>query len=176
DGTRLVFSFQPTGVYSGDILQKFAAGNAGEELLLHAGINAYTEDWSPDGKWIAYQQDNNKTATDLWLFPASRGAETDNKPVSYLQTAFDEENPRFSPDGKWLAYQSDESARFEVYIQGIPAGGRKWQISTSGGAAARWRGDGKELFYVSADQKLMAVPIELTSTVEPGTPEPLFAF
>jgi eukaryotic-like serine/threonine-protein kinase len=93
-----------------------------------------------------------------------------------LQTAFNESNPRFSPDGKWLAYQSNESGRDEIYIQGIRAGGRKWQISTSGGTAPRWRRDGKELFYVSADQKVMAVPIKLTSTVEPGTPEPLFTF
>jgi eukaryotic-like serine/threonine-protein kinase len=176
DGARLIFSFQATGIYSSDILQRFAAGNAAEELLLHAGINAYPEDWSSDGKWIAYQQDNSRTATDLWLLPASQGTETDKKPVPYLQTAFDESNPRFSPDGKWIAYQSNESGRNEVYVQGIPAGGRKWQISSSGGAAPRWRQDGAELFYVSAEQKLMAAPIKIISTVEPGTPEPLFTF
>ena len=63
-----------------------------------------------------------------------------------------------------------------MYVQSVPTAGGKWQISTSGGSLPQWRRDGKEIFYVSADQKLMAVPIKLGATVEPGTPQLLFLF
>jgi dipeptidyl aminopeptidase/acylaminoacyl peptidase len=98
----------------------------------------------------------------------------DRKPQPYLQTSFDESNARFSPDGRWMAYQSNESGKFQVYVQTFPLSGAKYQISTSGGNSPRWRRDGKELFYVSDDQKLMAVPIKLGATIEAGTPQPLF--
>ena len=69
DGNRLVFALLPLSAYSGDIYQKPAGGNAQEELLLHAGVNGFPEDWSPDGKWLVYQQTGQKTAIDLWLLP-----------------------------------------------------------------------------------------------------------
>ena len=73
-----------------------------------------------------------------------------------------------------MAYASDESGQPQIYVQGIPASGAKWQISTTGGAQPRWRRDGKELFYISADQKLMAVPVKTGTAVEAGSPQPLF--
>ena len=179
DGTRLIFGFRATGVYSLDFFQKAAAGNPEEELLLRGGINANPNDWSPDGKWIAYRQDSGKTGTDLWLLPGppgSRGASADSKPISYLQTPFNESDARFSPDGKWIAYQSNESGQNQVYVQSIPTGGGKWQISTSGGSAPRWRRDGKEIFYVSADQKLMAVPISPSSWAPQSSPAHLSSY
>jgi len=117
-----------------------------------------------------YQETGQKTANDLWLLPLNG----DRKPVPYLQTPFDELNARFSPDGRWMAYQSNESGRFQIYLQTVPPSGAKYQISSSGGAVPQWRRDGKELFYVAADQKLMAVPVKLGTTVEAGTPQPLF--
>ena len=170
DGSRLVFLIQTLGTYSSDIYQKPAGGNGQEELLLHSGINGFPYDWSPDGKWLVYRQTGQKTATDLWLLPFNG----DHKPVPYLQSPFDELNPRFSPDGKWMAYQSNESGRFQIYVQTVPLSGAKYQISSSGGTVPRWRRDGKELFYVSADQKLTAVPVKPGATVEVGTPQPLF--
>ncbi len=116
DGSRLAFALQTLGTYSSDIYQKPAGGNGQEELLLHAGINGYPEDWSPDGKWILYRQTGQKTALDLWLLPLNG----DRKPVPYLQTPFDEEFARFSPDGKWMAYQSNESGRNQIYVQSVP--------------------------------------------------------
>jgi dipeptidyl aminopeptidase/acylaminoacyl peptidase len=101
--------------------------------------------------------------------------EGERKPVPYLQTQFDEFDAHFSPDGKWLAYVSNESGQYQVYVQSVPPNGAKYQISAAGGNEPRWRHDGKELYYVALDQKLMAVPIGLTATVEPGTPQPLFA-
>jgi serine/threonine protein kinase/Tol biopolymer transport system component len=170
DGSRLAFAAHSLNSYSSDIYQKPAGGNGQEELLLHAGVNGLTLDWSPDGKWIVYQQTGEKTANDLWLLPL----EGDHKPVPYLQTPFDEQFARFSPDGKWMAYQSNESGQNQVYVQSVPPSGAKYQISAEGGTAPQWRRDGRELYYVSADQKLTAVPIKLGSTVEPGMPQPLF--
>ena len=84
----------------------------------------------------------------------------DHKPVPYLQTPFNEGDAQFSPDGRWMAYASNESGQPQVYVQAIPASGAKWQISPAGGAQPRWRRDGKELFYISTDQKLMAVSVK----------------
>jgi len=102
----------------------------------------------------------------------------DGKPFPVVQTNFDERDAQFSPDGKWIAYQSNESGRFEIYIQPFPGPGSKLQVSTNGGAQVRWGPNGKELFYIALDARLMAVPIRLASnpqTAEPGSPTPLFA-
>lgn len=99
-------------------------------------------------------------------------------PFPVVQTVFEERDGQFSPDGKWIAYQSNESGRFDVYVQPFPGPGGKLPVSTNGGAQVRWRRDGKELFYIALDGRLMAVPIERTSngqSLEPGTPVPLFA-
>ncbi len=172
DGTRLIFEFVPlsSSGYSAAIYQKPAGGNGQEELLVHSGLNGVPDDWSPDGKWIVYEQTGQKTANDLWLLPLSG----DRKPLPYLQTPFDEMNAHFSPDGKWMAYQSNESGQIQVYVQTVPVSSAKYQISISGGSSPHWRPDGKELFYVSGDRKLMAAPIKLGATIEAGTPQPLF--
>src|SRR5207245_2782644 len=152
-----------------DILRKTTVGNTTEEsleLFIHsARINAVPDDWSPDGKWIVYQLDGGKTGTDLWLAPTGGQASADNKPITYLQTPFVESEARFSPDGKWMAYTSNESGRNQVYVQAIPAGSGKWQISTEGGSAPHWRRDGKEIFYIALDRKLMVVPMRLGPAV-----------
>ena len=177
DGNRLVFSLREftMNLNSYDIYQKPVGGTGQEALLLHAGSNGFPEDWSSDGKWLMYRLTGQKTSLDLWLLPL----EGDRKPIPYLQTPFDEQNARFSPGPsgapRWLAYQSNESGQNQIYVQGIPASGAKYQISTSGGIQPAWRRDGKELFYVSTDQKMMAVPIMLGTSVESGTPQELFA-
>ena len=114
--------------------------------------------------------------------------EGDRKPVAFLKTNFDEAAGQFSPDGRWVAYQSNqlnESGRYEIYVRPFVAsaatgsqpagGGGQWQVSTAGGLSVRWRADGKELYYVAPDGRMMAVPISVTgSTLEPGTPVALF--
>ena len=94
-----------------------------------------------------------------------------------LQGPFIEAGGQFSPDGKWIAYHSTESGRSEVYIRAFPSSAGKWQISNRGGFIPRWRADGKELFYVSADLKMMAVTIRASAAgVEADTPRELFAY
>ena len=99
-------------------------------------------------------------------------------PENLDEASFEEREGRFSPDGKWIAYQSNESGRFEIYVQPFPGPGGKFQISTKGGAQPRWNKNGKEIFYLSLDSKIMAAPVKSSSegqSVEIGTPAALFA-
>jgi len=105
--------------------------------------------------------------------------EGDRKPWPWLNTPSNESKATFSPDGKWLAYRSNESGRFEIYLQafvpGAPASGGKRQLSTNGGTNSYWRRDGRELYYLAADGKLMAVDITPGAELKAGTPKELFA-
>jgi len=175
DGTRIIFksSAQVGGTF-GDIYQKLTGGAGKEELILRVGHNLRIQDWSRNGKLLVYVPDisDPKTSADIWLLPL----EAERKPVPYLATKFRETNGQLSPDGKWMAYRSDESGQDQVYVQPVPATGAKFQISTTGGGRPRWRRDGKELFYTSADGKLMAVSVKLGATIEAGIAQPLFDF
>jgi hypothetical protein len=96
------------------------------------------------------------------------------KSNAFLKAVSAIRNGQFSPDGKWVAYASNETGKWEIYVTSFPDARGKWQISTSGGEQPRWRGDGKELFYVSSDEKMMAVPVTTGAKFDPGTPIMLF--
>jgi len=83
----------------------------------------------------------------------------DRKPYAFLSTPFNEQGGVFSPDGRWVAYQSNESGRDEIYVRPFPGPGGQWQVSTAGGSDPRWRPDGKELYYLAPDLKLMAAAV-----------------
>jgi len=154
DGRSVVFARQDVAP-TVDIYRKTSTGDNQETLLFNAGINGMPLDWSPDGKWLIYQRQDAKTGFDLWLLPLEGSA----PPVPYLQTPANERAAMCSPDGRWGAYQSDESGEMQVYVQAIPASGAKYQISREGGAQPQWRHDGKELFFISPDGQLVAVPV-----------------
>jgi Tol biopolymer transport system component len=103
-----------------------------------------------------------------------RSVSGEEQAFSFLATEFNELAARFSPDGNWLAYQSDKSGRFEVYLRPFPKSDREWKISTDGGRGPRWRGDGRELYFVAPDRTLMAAAVRTGETVEAGVPAPLF--
>jgi len=125
---------------------------------------------SSDGRFLAYHVIDNKTKTwDLGLYSVA-----EKKTSVFLSTPAAEVNGRFSPDGRWIAYQSDGSGTVEVYVQPFPGHGGKWQISPAGGTQPVWNRNGKEIFYVSADNKLMAVDVKADSGFEAGTPRALF--
>src|SRR5439155_9030358 len=110
---------------------------------------------------------------DIWALPMFG----DRKPFPVVQTAALESNAQFSPDGRWIAYMSNATDRRETYIQRFPTPGRRWRVSADGGVQPRWRGDGKELFFLAPDNRLMAAPIRLSpdaDVVHIGTPVPLF--
>jgi hypothetical protein len=88
--------------------------------------------------------------------------------------ATNESQGQFSPDGKWIAYVSDESGNLQVYVQSFPELTGKWQVSAGGGSQPRWRRDGKDLFYVAPDRRMMAVTIKAGATFEAEAPRALF--
>ncbi len=133
----------------------------------------YANDWSPDGRFLLYARRRELGECELWVLPLTGD---DRKPTPYLQTDFNVSQARFSPDGRYVAYTSNASGRNEVYVQPFPAAaGGKWMVSQGGGSQPRWRRDGKELFYISADSKVMAVPVATTPAFTPGVPKALFA-
>ncbi len=171
DGMRIAFASNRKGQF--DIYQKAANGIGEEEALLETSAEERPMSWSSDGRYIAYirKEMQGKTKWDVWVLPLFG----DRKPFPLLQSEFDELHPAFSPDGRWLAYTSNESGTNEVYVRPFPGGGGKWQVSTRGGSQPRWRRDGKELFYLAADNKLMAVEIkEKGASLEIGNVQPLF--
>jgi dipeptidyl aminopeptidase/acylaminoacyl peptidase len=141
----------------------------GMEDLATLPSESYTTDWSPDGQFIAYETFDPKTRWDCWLLPLAG----DRMPRPLLNTLFNERQLQFSPDGHWVAYMSDTSGRNEVYVQEFPIAGAPRLVSINGGAQPRWSRDGRELFYMAPDQKLMGVAIK-TSTFELSSPNPLF--
>jgi hypothetical protein len=159
---------------------KLANGAGTAEPLVKSATMKHPNHWSLDGRYIIYD-DHTAQQQDLWIVPMSGEKTGDRKPIPFVVTPADETDANFSPDTKWIAYSSNESGRREVYVQGfvpdhIPAAGiGKWQISSAGGAKPRWRRDGKELYYIALDGKMMAVPVKSTATTfEAGVAVPLF--
>lgn len=168
DGNTIVFSSDRK---HRDLFQRASSGAGGEELLLESNLPKEPSDWSRDGKFIAYHVDDPKTRNDIWVLPMKG----ERRPIPFLQTEFREVRASFSPDGRWISYQSDESGRFEIYIRPFPGPGGKWQVSTNGGSRPRWRRDGKELFFLDADNKIMSAEINLgATTVDVGAVRALF--
>jgi eukaryotic-like serine/threonine-protein kinase len=171
DGNTVVFATVGNGGVV-DLAQRPSNMGAPEQILLK--LNAppilFPSDWSSDGRYLAYYRTDPKTQLDLWILPLFG----DRKPFAFARSEFNESQGQFSPDGKWLSYVSDEGGTPQIYVQSFPAPGGKWQVSTTGGSQPRWRRDGKELFYVALDRKLMAVPVKTGAAFEADTPRALF--
>jgi hypothetical protein len=160
------------------IYEKALSGGA-EKLLLTDRLDVWPTDWSSDGRFIALQRLDLRTKWDLLILPL----EGDPKPTPFVHTEFNETEATFSPDGGWIAYTSDESGKPEVYIQPFVATqsghAAKRSISEGGGAWPKWRRDGKELFYLALDGKLMSVDLragslKAGSSFDIGPPRVLF--
>jgi dipeptidyl aminopeptidase/acylaminoacyl peptidase len=130
----------------------------------------FPSDWSSDGRFLAYFRSDPQTKLDLWVVPLSG----DRKPLPLLHSEFNESQGQFSPDVRWMAYVSDESGTPQVYVQSFPMLTGKWQVSPDGGSQPRWRRDGKELFYLAPDRKLMAVTVKAGDAFEAEAPHTLF--
>jgi Tol biopolymer transport system component len=114
--------------------------------------------WSRDGKFLLYVTNSPTTGNDIWVLPLTG----DRRPYSYLRTAASENWAAFSPDGKWVAYSSTDSGSIEVYVSPFPATGRRWRVSADGGSQARWRRDGREIFYLAPDRRVIAASVSVT--------------
>jgi Tol biopolymer transport system component len=151
-----------------------ASNNTGAETLkLETPNSKYAQDWSKDGQFLLYVEDSPKTGRDLWALPMSG---VNPMPIEVIKTPYEETNGQFSPDGHWVAYETNESGQSQIMVQSFPTPSGKWQVSQSGGTQVRWKPDGKELYFISLDGKLMAAPVSSSGgTFVPGTPTPLFS-
>jgi serine/threonine protein kinase/Tol biopolymer transport system component len=171
DGRQLAFTSYRDG--PANLYVRDASGAGGDEALLKSELGKAASSWSPDGRYLAYwgAGADTRTKQDIWILPLAG-----RKPFAFLQTEHNELQAEFSPDG-WIAYTSDESGRQEVYVrrfEGAPAEAGAFRISTEGGSHPKWRADGKELFYLSPDRKLMSVAVTSSPVFKAALPRPLF--
>ena len=162
DASRLVFSSN-RGEHV-DLYMKNSDGAETEKVIVHDEFNKIPSDWFRNGEYILYTR-----GPDLWFLtlPAL-------KSTLFIKAPSIVRNGQFSPDGKWVAYASNETGKWEIYVTSFPDARGKWQVSTGGGEEPRWRGDGKELFYISSDSKMMAVPVTIGANFDAGAPVALF--
>jgi eukaryotic-like serine/threonine-protein kinase len=175
DGKQVAFSAWRTG-RTGIYLRN---ADGGQEQLLVEPTNDLNmpNDWSRDGRFLLFTKKKDAgTNADLWVLCLSADGTPSGPPAPFADTQFSEHHGQFSPDTRWVAYTSNESGRPEIYVQSFPrpSGGGKTMVSRGGGDQPRWRGDGRELFYLSLDKKVMAVHVTPAPTLKPGLPKPLF--
>ncbi|HEX7697434.1 MAG TPA: hypothetical protein VF394_08555 [Candidatus Acidoferrum sp.] len=165
DGKRILFSSNRKQLGFHFYLKNADGSGIEQEAAdLGPGLLANAWDWSRDGKYALIRK-----GIELWYFSWS---ERVAKPL--LQAKWTVRNAQFSPDGRWVAYASNETGRMEIYVSAFPTANGKWQLSSAGGQEPRWRQDGKELFYLSAEGKMMAVTVNTGASFEAGSPVALF--
>jgi serine/threonine protein kinase/Tol biopolymer transport system component len=168
DDSQIAFARQ-----SSDGWNIYTIGSTGAtpaKLVFEGHGGAWPDDWSPDGRELLFELEDPKTKEDLWVAPMTDGG----KPRPYIQAPFNQAHARFSPDGRYVAYTSDESGQSEIYVQTYPKPTGKWQISNGGGDQAKWRRDGREIFFSTLDQKLMAADVSEAGGFSAGIPKLLF--
>ena len=170
DGTRLMIGVEAASKTS---LRLVAANGSGAlEPSLDIPGGSRLESWSRDGQYVLYTAATGKGSA-VWALPL-QGDGKGGKPIQWIQSTFSVKDARFSPDGRWVAYTSDESGRDEVFVQAFPVAEGKWLVSTAGGSHPSWGADGRELFFVSPDDRLMASALSFTgSGAQAGEPQQL---
>ena len=173
DGKQIAFSSNPDGgVYDSYIKNSDGSGQA--ELLYKSENTKALADFSSDGNYMLYSVigfDNKSSGFDIVILPKNG----DKEPIKFLATNFGETYPRFSPNTKWIAYASDESGKEQVYIAPFGNSSGKWQISVNGGFYPWWMANGKRVYFLETDDKIMGVDInENESSLSPGQPYEVF--
>jgi Tol biopolymer transport system component/predicted Ser/Thr protein kinase len=173
DSARITFRSNRRG-FTG-LWTKAASGSRSEEPLFEGvgGVepgNVASTDCARDGTRIVFSTSGLPASFDIWHLALTSSA----RAMPIRQTPFNEYHEALSPDGKWLAYVSDETGLPQVYVQSFPEGAQRAQISSQGGTEPRWRRDGQELYFLSANHMLMAVRVSATPTLSAGLAVPLF--
>ena len=169
DGTRISFNSNRQGIF--DLYVKPTGSESSEEPLLESPRTKIPVDWLRDGRFLLYQEVDPQTGWDVWALPMSG----DRTRIAIANTSFEERGGQFSPDGRWVAYQSNVTGPFEIYVRSFPGPGGTWKVSAAGGTDPRWRADGRELFFIAPDAKLMAASVRISSSsFEIGSPTALF--
>jgi serine/threonine protein kinase len=156
DGSRIVFV---QGLREGReefILAMIGANEAGKQTDIFVSKERLeVTDWSPDGRYLLANR-GNISASDIWVVTV---ADPQNG-FALVKSEFNEESGQFSPDGRWVGYISEHTGRNEVYVTSFPGGGTRWQVSASGGTQPRWSPDGRELYFVSPTDELIAAAVD----------------
>ena len=167
DGTRIAYQSQRGGKSS---LRLINVDGSGDVVLFESSDTVSPTSWSRRGNFLAFTRTAASGASDIWALPMS----DDHTTFPVVQTSFDETLGVFSPDGHWIAFTRNENGQQRIFVRAFPTPGITHPISPGIGRIPMWRGDGKELFYLSQGT-LMAVPIDLTGDdITPGHPQPLF--
>jgi Tol biopolymer transport system component len=152
DGLRILFTTQAgaAGTYTSELHAVAANGGGPDELLLRpdqALSGFFWPQWSPDGRYLLYQEAHGPTGASAWAIPTTG----EKRPFLVAKPQNPQANilyQRLSPDGRWLAYTCTDSGRNEVYVTAFPSGSGRWQVSQDGGGFPVWRADGRELFFM----------------------------
>jgi Tol biopolymer transport system component len=168
DGKALAFTGRREG--PGDLYRRSIAHGAQDEVILRSPSWKIVTDWSSDGTRLIYQEQHLETQWDLWALELSDR----NHATAIVRGPFNEQHGRLSPDGRWIAYAADESGRLEIYIRQFPPTAAVWKVSADGGTQPEWRRDGRELFYVTGNRRLVAIPLQNGERLQIGSEQPLF--
>jgi Tol biopolymer transport system component len=141
------------------LLEAPSTSSAQRTSLLEGDEGKWPVSWSPDGRFVLYVTNNERTSNDIWVLQRDGSS----APYPYLHTAASENWAAFSPDGQWVAFSATDSGQPEVFVAPFPSPTRRWRISADGGSQARWRRDGKEIFYVAPNRMLMAAQLETSA-------------
>jgi Tol biopolymer transport system component len=172
DGKRIVYGKPSKSGFA--VFQKPVNLEGQETLWFETAAAAQTIplDWSSDGRFLLCRT-GNPQGWELVVFPIDER----EKPFRVVHSDFSVGEGQFSPDGRWIVYESSESGRYEIFAQPVTGPGTKTQVSTGGGLQVRWRADGREIFYVAPDGRLMAVPVSFSANgqeIKLGAAVPLF--
>jgi len=168
DGRRMIFSSSRQGRLQ--LFEQPIGGGTSAQLLAHTAFSVYPDDVTKDGRFMVYSTDQSAGRFDIGLM---RLADLQASPL--LATRFNESQARVSADGRWMAYASDETGRDEIFVREFPAGKMSVQVSSEGGGEPAWRGDGKELYFLSPADQIMSVSINATGPrLEAGAPTTVF--
>jgi serine/threonine protein kinase len=169
DGNRIVFGSTKASDAHDHLYVIPANGTGQDEQLLSGDADEFPTSWSNDGQTILFVR-YGKTPGAVWMLPVSG----DRQAKSLMEsTSFEQTWPKFSPDGQFIAYASFESGKPEIYVRSFKTPG-KWQISNGGGEYPLWRADGKELYYLSEEGRLMAAQVKSENPFQIDVPQPLF--
>jgi Tol biopolymer transport system component len=165
DGGQLAYSIAADS--PPNLVVRDQGGTGSERRLTRAPSIQYASDWTPDGRTIIFRGFSNDTGWDLFTVRVDADA---GPPQRLLQTRANENDARLSPDGRTIAYTSDESGRGEVYLTGFPEAQGSRALSSGGGYRPMWRRDGREVYYVASDNRLMAADITSGSPLPSSSP------
>lgn len=170
DGTRIAFASGRNGTH---IYEKPSSGVGNDELIFNSDSSEIPVSWSPDGRYMVFSRlkPSAGVGSDTWLMTMTG----EHKVTPFIQSPFDKAQARISPDGRWIAYTTNDSGMYQIVVQSFPDPNEgKWQITAQGGIEPKWRHDGRELYYLAFDGKLMSVTVKADRTFVAGAPTALF--